>query len=69
MNHLLNYSQLRNRFFVMRHGESEANILEVISNRGSVHGLTEKGRRQATQLADRLQDEALLLTNVSIIDI
>ena len=42
------------RAYFVRHGESEANILEVISNRGSVHGLTEKGRRQANQLAGGL---------------
>jgi broad specificity phosphatase PhoE len=38
-----------------RHGESEANVLKVISNRGSRHGLTEKGRRQAAELASNLK--------------
>jgi broad specificity phosphatase PhoE len=39
----------------VRHGESEANILRVISNRGSVHGLTERGRRQVEALAAELK--------------
>ncbi len=47
------------RAYFVRHGESEANILEVISNRGSVHGLTEKGRRQANQLANYLSGEGI----------
>ena len=38
----------------MRHGESEANLLHVISNRGLRHGLTKKGRDEALALADRL---------------
>lgn len=46
------YSKV-NLYFA-RHGESEANVLAVISNRGRVHGLTEKGRGQARELAARL---------------
>lgn len=42
-----------NLYFV-RHGESEANVLRVISNRGLVHGLTDKGRNQAQALAERM---------------
>ncbi len=42
--------------YFVRHGESEANILQVISNRGMVHGLTEKGRLQAAELATELRD-------------
>jgi broad specificity phosphatase PhoE len=44
-----------NLYFV-RHGESEANVLHVISNRGYRHGLTEKGRQQALELAGRLKE-------------
>ena len=43
------------RIFFVRHGESEANILRQISNRGYVHGLTEKGRQQAANLAQSLR--------------
>ena len=41
--------------YFVRHGESEANVLGVISNRGAEHGLTERGRRQAETLARDLQ--------------
>ncbi|MBI5030717.1 MAG: histidine phosphatase family protein [Chloroflexi bacterium] len=43
------------KLYFLRHGESEANILAVISNRGMVHGLTEKGRHQAAMLAEDLR--------------
>lgn len=43
------------RLYFVRHGESEANVLKVISNRGSRHGLTEKGRRQSAELASNLE--------------
>lgn len=44
-----------NLYFV-RHGESEANTLRVISNRESRYGLTALGIQQASVLAKRLQD-------------
>jgi broad specificity phosphatase PhoE len=47
------------RITFTRHGESQANILRQISNRGLVHPLTRKGREQAAVLADRLQDYAI----------
>jgi broad specificity phosphatase PhoE len=37
-----------------RHGESQANVQYIISNRTLEHGLTENGREQARQLARRL---------------
>ena len=43
------------RLYFVRHGESEANTLGVISNRGSRHGLTERGRRQVAELAGNLR--------------
>jgi broad specificity phosphatase PhoE len=43
------------QLYFVRHGESEANVLREISNRGLKHGLTEKGRQQATDLADKLR--------------
>ena len=42
------------RLYFVRHGQSEANVLEVISNRGRVHPLTDLGRQQAAQLAQSL---------------
>ncbi|HEY9659835.1 MAG TPA: histidine phosphatase family protein [Allocoleopsis sp.] len=43
------------KLYFVRHGESEANVLHVISNRGYQHGLTSKGRQQAQDLATQLQ--------------
>lgn len=42
------------RLYFARHGQSEANVLEVISNRGLVHPLTDLGRQQAAELAQSL---------------
>ena len=39
----------------VRHGESEANVLHEISNRGLKHPLTIHGQQQATDLARALQ--------------
>jgi broad specificity phosphatase PhoE len=39
------------KIFFVRHGESEANLLKVFSNRGWKHPLTDKGRLQAIVLA------------------
>ena len=39
------------RIYFARHGESEANLLHVFSNRGVKHGLTARGRAQAETLA------------------
>jgi probable phosphoglycerate mutase len=47
------------RIYFTRHGESQANILRQISNRGLVHPLTRKGREQAAALADKLLDRAI----------
>ena len=43
------------KLYFVRHGESEANLLNEFSNRGSKHGLTDKGRQQAHTLAQSLQ--------------
>lgn len=40
--------------FFTRHGESQANVERVISNRNLPHSLTTTGRAQATALAERL---------------
>jgi broad specificity phosphatase PhoE len=42
------------RLIFARHGESQANVEKIISNRDLPHALTEQGRAQAETLADRL---------------
>ncbi len=44
------------KLYFVRHGESEANIQHVISNRESPFGLTEQGRGQAATLAKKLKE-------------
>jgi broad specificity phosphatase PhoE len=48
------------KIYFARHGESQANILHEISNRGLRHPLTERGREQAAVLARRLQGLPIL---------
>lgn len=59
-NHLLNISQLRNDYYVLRHGQSKANVDKVISSNPAVatvqHGLSEVGRKQASIAAASLVD-------------
>ena len=43
------------KIYFARHGESQANLLHEISNRGLRHGLTPQGRQQAAALAERLR--------------
>ena len=47
------------KLYFVRHGESEANTLRVISNRESQYGLTELGKQQAAMLADQLKAVSL----------
>lgn len=42
------------KLYFTRHGESQANIERIISNRDLPHPLTDKGRIQAIALAERL---------------
>jgi probable phosphoglycerate mutase len=44
------------KLYFVRHGESEANVLHVISNRETPHGLTLLGRQQANTLANSLRN-------------
>lgn len=50
MDHLKDLRGLRNRYYVLRHGESEANASGLISSSPdralTAHGLTQKGRQQ-----------------------
>lgn len=43
------------RLYFIRHGESEANIQRIISNRGLKHGLTGRGRQQVATCAETLK--------------
>lgn len=47
------------KLFFARHGESQANILHEISNRGLKHPLTAAGREQALALAETLRDRSI----------
>ncbi len=47
------------RIYFTRHGESQANVLRQISNRGLVHPLTPRGREQAAALAERLRGRGI----------
>ena len=47
------------RLYFTRHGESEANIIREISNRGFRHGLTDKGRQQAAALAETMRGKGI----------
>ena len=49
------------RLFFVRHGESEANLLRVFSNRELPHGLTEHGRQQIAHLAQRLRKQSITM--------
>lgn len=45
--------------YFARHGESEANIQNIISNRGLPHQLTLNGQKQAARLAEQLEGAGL----------
>jgi probable phosphoglycerate mutase len=47
------------RIYFARHGESQANVLHEIANRGLRHGLTRAGRAQAEALAETLKGESI----------
>ena len=47
------------KIYIARHGESQANLLHVISNRSLPHGLTNRGREQAEALADNLKEATI----------
>ena len=49
----------KTRFYFVRHGESEANLLNVFSNRGTKHGLTLKGKQQVYSLAKELKSDSI----------
>ena len=46
------------RLIFARHGQSEANVLRIMSNRDLPHGLTTLGWEQAAALAQRMVEES-----------
>jgi len=48
------------KIYFARHGESQANLLHIISNQSLPHGLTNAGREQAARLAEHLQDHSII---------
>lgn len=48
------------RIHFTRHGQSEANVARVVSNRGLVHPLTSQGRSDARRLAASLAGEGIV---------
>ncbi|MEK7527205.1 MAG: class I tRNA ligase family protein [Patescibacteria group bacterium] len=56
----------RNRYFVMRHGQSENNVAEILSTKPeNPHHLTEKGKEQVRAAAKILKKEKIDLIYVS----
>lgn len=53
------------QLYFARHGESTANLAHVFSNRELDHPLTEKGRVQAVELAQKLTTEEISLLYTS----
>ena len=53
INHLESINKLRNQYFAVRHGESEANVARLISSNpqigGQTHGLSSNGRKQVEE--------------------
>jgi len=53
INHLANITKLRNKYFAVRHGESEANVAHIISSNPNIgiesHGLSSNGRVQVAE--------------------
>jgi broad specificity phosphatase PhoE len=47
------------RIYFARHGESQANVLHIISNRGLPRCLTETGREPARRLAEKLRSHPI----------
>ncbi len=47
------------KIYFARHGESQANLLQVISNRQLNHELTQQGKEQARKLAERFEGERI----------
>lgn len=64
MNHLQNLASLKNRYFVIRHGKSEANAKEIILSHPdqgtTAFGLVDEGKKQAYESALKAKESGLL---------
>ena len=49
--------EAKNRYFVMRHGESEANMLHVIDSSLHTHHLTDKGKNEVEKTIGKLKKQ------------
>lgn len=71
MNNLTHLAQLRNRYFLMRHGKSKANAEKLIVSHpehGTIgYGLVEEGIKQATESVTALRDQGILDATTIII--
>lgn len=47
------------RIYFVRHGESEANLLHIFSNRGEKYGLTDNGIHDSYLLAEKFKDTSV----------
>jgi len=70
LNHLLTFDQLANRYFIMRHGQSLANLQQVIishpQNGVDAYGLSEQGMtqvRESVQSNPRLDSSLLIVSS------
>jgi glucosyl-3-phosphoglycerate phosphatase len=70
MNYIRNISKLKNRYFVIRHGESEANVKGIIISDPSAgtkkYGLSENGKKQvenSIMRTDFLNEETIIYTS------
>lgn len=63
--------KLKNRYFVLRHGESKANVAEIILSHlengvKEEYTLTEKGEEQVSNSVEKMKSEDLLDENTTI---
>ena len=60
---LKKYSKAKNTYYVMRHGEAENNVLDILSSKpNNTHSLTEKGRAQVNNWRAVAQGEQVSIS-------
>ena len=60
----------RNKFLVVRHGESESNVLDILSsNPKTKHHLTKKGIEQAEETGEKFINSPLLTKESKVVDV